>query len=164
MWKYEIFKFQILTSSAAPRPCLLLRHPIPVIRIQKPLARHSVLKISGETTFPTFRSKIVLKCVAVRVLPKFENFRLSHIKPLCVALISFKFSTFLTWYDCKQNVLKINTLTTHAQKLCRVTKIWRLTKTSEVVSLKWSVQPLSVHFMSWRIARFDSKNISYLLY
>ena len=123
MWKYEIFKFQILTSSAAPRPCLLLRHPIPVIRIQKPLARHSVLKISGETTFPTFRSKIVLKCVAVRVLPKFENFRLSHIKPLCVALISFKFSTFLTWYDCKQNVRKINALTTYAQKLCRVTWI-----------------------------------------
>ena len=123
MWKYEIFKFQILTSSAAPRPCLLLRHPIPVIRIQKPLARHSVLKISGETTFPTFRSKIVLKCVAVRVLPKFENFRLSHIKPLCVALTSFKLSTFLTWYDCKQNVLKINTLSAYTQKLCRVTII-----------------------------------------
>ena len=76
----------------------------------------------------TFGQKKAPKCVAVRVLLKFENFKLLWNETPCVALISFKLSTFLTWYNCNQNVLKINALTTHVQKLCRVTWIRRFVR------------------------------------
>ena len=85
-----------------------------------------------------FRPKRAPKCVAVRVLQKscISNFLQNW--SITFALIRFKRSTFLSWHNSKQNVLKITTLTIHIKKLCRVTRIRRFAKTrrSGVAKLK----------------------------